>query len=219
MLAWQSYNEDVTAVFSKVHRSKEQIMKCPSSMILMVMLAAVFSFGCSSKQGGAESNAARHVAVEQVQLTDSLKASRIENLYFSAQPAMTDFAVLKDQGFVQVINMRRPSEHDEPAERYQVRFHRMRYDNLPFGPEDELTDAFVNKVFFAVSTNSTRGKVLIHCSTSNRAGMVAGAYVYKEDSFMQTRSVSKAQAKAIAKDAGMQSSMAPKLDTYLNSQP
>jgi uncharacterized protein (TIGR01244 family) len=98
-------------------------------------------------------------------------------LYFAGQPAQGDLEEYAKLGVKKVINLRMPAELEkagipEPA---LVKAAGMEYVNIPFGPEPP-TDADLKKIFAELKLASPDNKVLLHCGTSNRVGLVWALY-------------------------------------------
>lgn len=189
-------------------------MKTRNVLTIVLGVVALFSIACVQQKDGHSAKAAPHDAVKKVQLTDNLEGSHYKDIYFSRQPDMNDFESLKKQGFTHVINLRQPSEYDEAAERAKLQALGIEYDNIPFGPEDELTNEYIQKVTQAVMKDRHKGKTLVHCSSGNRVSLWVGGHFYKDHHF------TKAQAVETAKDAGMtKAPVEAKLEAYLATQP
>ena len=93
-------------------------------------------------------------------------------VYFAGQPATADLEQYARLGVRKVINLRMPAEmqaagFDEAA---AVKQAGMEYIHVPFGPQPP-TDDDLKKVF-AVLQGAGDGKVLLHCASSNRAGLM-----------------------------------------------
>jgi len=97
-------------------------------------------------------------------------------VYFAGQPTETDFAEYAKLGVKTVVNLRMPAEMEKVGfdEAATAKAAGIRYVNVPmtsaFPSEGELAK------IYAELENSGGGKVLMHCASSNRAGMVWAAY-------------------------------------------
>ena len=117
--------------------------------------------------------------------------------YFGGQPDAAAFQRLAEEAGIQtVINLRRPQElerldFDEPA---VVEALGMRYVNIPITP-DGFSAADVDR--FAAVLAETKGPVLLHCGSSNRAGGLWAAYL------AQHRSIDLDEAIRRGKTAGL----------------
>ena len=103
--------------------------------------------------------------------------------YFGGQPDAAAFERLaEDAGIQTIINLRRPQEleslaFDEPA---VVEALGMHYVNIPFTP-DGLSAEDVDRL--AAVLAETKGPVLLHCGSSNRAGGMWAAYLARHRGF------------------------------------
>jgi len=152
---------------------------------------------------------------EDVTLYDGLKAQKYSNIYFSGQPDLKKFSALKAQGFATVINLRQKDEgkYKEGTEKAAVESTDLKYINIPTKGSAPLTDEHVSKITKAIVDNRSNGKVLVHCSSGNRAAMWAGAHFFRDHGF------SKKEARRIAKKLGLNKDAPTKtLDSYLEGK-
>ena len=89
-------------------------------------------------------------------------------LYTAGQPAAGDWARLPGLGIVTVINLRPPEELQDRDEAAEVRAAGLAYVNIPIAGPDAVTPANARALQDAIA--AARGKVLVHCSSGNRAG-------------------------------------------------
>ena len=92
-------------------------------------------------------------------------------VYFAGQPGQADFEQYAKLGVKKVINLRMPAEmqaltFDEGA---AVKQAGMEYVSVPFGPQPP-TGGDLEKIYAALQSAGD-GKVLMHCASSNRAGL------------------------------------------------
>lgn len=99
-----------------------------------------------------------------------------EKIYFAAQPAETDFAEYKKRGVKTVVNLRTPAEMEKLGfdEAAAVKKAGMKYVNIPFGAEPP-TGADMDRLLTLLD-GAKKGKVLLHCASSNRVGYVWSVY-------------------------------------------
>lgn len=90
---------------------------------------------------------------------------------FAGQPGEKDFDEYAKLGVKKVINLRMPAEMQkvEFNEPEVVKKAGMEYISVPFGPEPP-TDEDLNRIY-AVLREAGGQKVLLHCASSNRAGL------------------------------------------------
>lgn len=97
-------------------------------------------------------------------------------VYFAGQPSQADLAEYAKLGVKTIVNLRMPAEtanlgFDEAA---VAKAAGMNYVSVPFGavmpPDGDLAK------IYAELNKAGAGKVLLHCASSNRAGMVWATY-------------------------------------------
>ena len=143
----------------------------------------------------------------------NIKANRYQNLYFSGQPGMDEFDILKKQGFVAVVNLRTREEFDEIREKIILDELNIRYINVPIDLNDPLTDDQVQTISQFVLSEDSNAKILVHCKSGNRVGVWVGAHFFKYKYF------SKDEALKIAVQMGLSTSQAlERLKDYLEAK-
>lgn len=147
---------------------------------------------------------------KKVDIATNLKAGQYQNIYFSGQPKLENFSELKENGFTTIINLRTKKEYAENEERAQVKSLGMNYYQIGI-KKAPLTDKFIDKVTAAVVKHRKKGKVLIHCSSGNRAGLWAGGHFYKDHGYSKEKSVKIGKELGITKEK-----IEKKLRKYLN---
>jgi uncharacterized protein (TIGR01244 family) len=167
------------------------------------MLGIFLSFGMQSGKQPSWAAGARVVPVAVGQAPNS--AAFGPQVYFAGQPSQSDLAEYAKLGVTTVVNLRMPAEmeklgFDEPA---AAKAAGMKYVSVPFGatmPGDgELAR------IYAELNKAGNGKVLLHCASSNRAGMVWAVYRGAQ------HGVSAEDAVAEGKAAGLKSPVLEKL--------
>ena len=98
------------------------------------------------------------------------------SVYFAGQPAESDLAAYAKLGVKTVVNLRSAQEmekvgYDEAAAASKAG---MKYIHVPTGGTAP-SDAELAKIFLALD-QSDSAKVLMHCASSNRVGMVWSIY-------------------------------------------
>ncbi len=99
-----------------------------------------------------------------------------KNVYFAGQPTQADLAEYAKLGVKTVVNLRMPAETEKLGfdEAAVVKAAGMSYVSVPFGAEMP-NDGALAKIY-AELNKAGSGKVLLHCASSNRAGMVWAVY-------------------------------------------
>lgn len=152
---------------------------------------------------------------QDVVLTPSLTAQKYTNIYFSAQPHLEDFQALRSKGFATIINLRQSKEdsYSEADERKVAERAQFNYVHIPMSGKEPLTDEIISKVTKAVVDHRSKGKVLIHCSTGNRAALWGGGHFYKDHGY------SKEDSMKVAKQLGLNEDVPLKnLENYLENK-
>jgi len=100
------------------------------------------------------------------------QADPFENLTVSGQPSLEQLQALSEEGFVMVINLRRPGEFDDFDEAVEVMGLGMTYVHIPVKNISSIDESEVQALHAAISSAS--GPVLLHCTVGWRAaGLLA----------------------------------------------
>jgi len=140
------------------------------------------------------------VKTEHLVIGDSLRASKVGDIYFSGQPTKEDLITLKSQGFSTVINLRNPKEHDEASEKSALERKGIKYYNIPFPEKLAISDAYTDDVFSTLERHKKTGKTLIHCSSGNRVAIWLGAHFYMHHKMSKEDSISTAKKLGLTKE-------------------
>jgi uncharacterized protein (TIGR01244 family) len=99
-----------------------------------------------------------------------------DRVYFAGQPSAKDLAEYAKLGVKTVVNLRMPNEMEGVGfnEAAVVKAAGMRYVSVPFGATMP-GDGELAKIYAELNKAGER-KVLLHCASSNRAGMVWAVY-------------------------------------------
>lgn len=124
------------------------------------------------------------------------KVTKLKHLYFSDQPDAVALKMAKEHGVVAVINLRSPQEMnwDEQAAAEELG---MRYYNIPLMTASPSFNPDVVAQIEQAVAEQGRNPVLLHCSSSNRAG--AWLAIHLADK----HDMDKDQAISIGRKAGM----------------
>jgi uncharacterized protein (TIGR01244 family) len=106
-------------------------------------------------------------------------SSYASKVYFAGQPEQADFAEYAKLGVKVVINLRMPAEMEKVSfnEAEAAKAAGLEYVSVPFG-STPVTDANLAKIYPYLAkagennNEENNNKVLLHCASSNRAGMV-----------------------------------------------
>ena len=123
------------------------------------------------------------------------QAEAFENVTVSGQPSLEQLQQLAGEGFVTVINLRRPGEFDEFDEAAEVAALGMTYVHIPIKNIKSIEEADAEALHAAIS--SANGPVLLHCTVGARASGLLGIERYL------LHGASPAEAQQIATDAHM----------------
>jgi len=110
---------------------------------------------------------------------DVRNLSRAGRFYFAGQPGEDAFDRFADQGVDVVVNLRSQQEVDALGfdESATVLDAGMTYVHIPVTP-DTFSTADVDR--FAEVLDRSEGKILVHCSSSNRVGGLWAAYLARK---------------------------------------
>ncbi len=150
-------------------------------LILIAVCAAVA--GCASKPVAVSAPPVAAAPAQQTAPPVSTyveKALKLDRVVIGGQPMNFDFASLKAAGVTRVVNLRTAEEmkivgYDEPA---ALAGEALAYRHVPLGgPEFPYTPAVLEA--FNAEMQATEGKVLLHCASGGRAGLVYAAWLVK----------------------------------------
>lgn len=129
-----------------------------------------------------------------------LPVTRAGEVYFSGQPSLPALADLRAQGVRHVVSLRDPGEREGFDEASEASWLGMEFTRIPVTPEavgQAELDAFARAI------EGSSGPVLVHCGTSNRAGMMWAAYLARD------RGVPLPRALELGRAAGMKPALEP----------
>ncbi|NRA65665.1 MAG: hypothetical protein HRU19_14345 [Pseudobacteriovorax sp.] len=190
--------------------------------LILICLPIVIQLSCThntiSTSGPGEtakSQQEKNHIEQQITIGKNLKASRYAEIYFSPQPSDEDILELKAQGFTKIINLRRSEEGDykESSERKAASRAGLAYTHIPTNPKIPITDEFIDKVTSVVKKHRGSGKILIHCSSGNRAGMWAGGHFHKDHNVSKQESLNLAKRLGLTKKPAIEN-----VEAYLKSK-
>lgn len=139
-------------------------------------------------------------------LAQAPNASNFENkVYFAGQPTAADLAEYARQGVKTVVNLRTAAEMEKTGfdEAAAVKAAGMRYLHVPIGSTPPA-DSELARIYTELA-KSGQQKVLLHCASSNRVGMVWAVFRGTQ------QGVAPAAALAEGKTAGLK---APNLEKF-----
>ncbi len=122
-------------------------------------------------------------------------------VYTAGQPGSTEWKSLRKRGITTVVNLRPMKEMGGRDEAKEVRAEGMTYIEVPIFTMQDINDVNAKKLKAAL--NAANGTpVLVHCASGNRVGGLMALMAAQEENMPA------AQALALGKAAGMQSSEA-----------
>jgi len=124
------------------------------------------------------------------------KVSKLKHLYFSDQPDAIALKQAKENGVVAVINLRGPKEIDWDEQAVTEGLG-MKYYNIPLITTSASFDPKVIAQIEAAVAAQGHQPVLLHCSSSNRAGAWLAIHL------VDKHQMDKEQALTIARRAGI----------------
>ena len=186
-------------------------METSMKHLVLLLLFPLF-FACAHKL--TKSEALKKVE-ENVEILPELKGAKYSNIYFSGQPPLKNMAELKLKGFSTVINLRQEKENVYFAseEEKAVKEAGLSYVHAPMKGSEPLSDTKLKEITEAVVAHRKEGKILVHCSSGNRAALWAGGH------FFSDHGSSKEEAFEIAKRLGLTNrSLQKNLKNYLENK-
>jgi len=170
---------------------------------MKIAVALAFAFAVVCGLGGCSqtlNQAPVHIAAPVEGVEGAPNLSRDGRFFFSAQPTPDGLRELANRGVVKVINLRRDSEMVDRVEFDEaavVDALGMTYVHMTFPSEgrDEWLEGFITEL------GETRGPVLIHCASSNRAGAVWGRYLRVKRGFSADDALLRAKAAGVGSES------------------
>ncbi len=133
---------------------------------------------------------------------------------YSAQPDRAALEELKELGVKTVINLRAPRE-DRVTFNNEKKFARelgMDFYSVPMLGDKAFDQGSIDQVYALYKQGKSNGKVLIHCSTGNRAAAWLAAHLFFHDGFSKEESIEVAQEKGLISEK-----MLEKISNYIES--
>lgn len=118
---------------------------------------AVFASGCA------------HAPMTTAIGTQTPLMQPLPGLFTAAQPAASDWALIKADGIRTVINLRTPGELKDRDEAAEVKAAGLRYLEIPVAGGEGINSANARLLHDALAPKHGGG-VLVHCASGNRAG-------------------------------------------------
>lgn len=140
------------------------------SLLTLGLLAFTAAFGM---QGGKQPAWTAGAEVAPVAVGQAPNSSSFgSHVYFAGQPSAADIAQYAKLGVKTIVNLRSPAEMERAGfdEAATANAAGIKYLNVPVG-STMPTDGDLAKIYAALN-RSGDGKVLMHCASSNRVGMV-----------------------------------------------
>lgn len=132
-----------------------------------------------------------------------------DRIYVAPQPSKKDLEAYKKAGIDLIVNLREEKEvkYNESAVAKKLG---LKYYNQPLMKGDDLREDSIDAVFKIIKDNKGK-KVLIHCSSGNRAAAWFGAHMKKHHNWTNEKSIHMAEQMGLTK-----LEMKKKLLKYLN---
>ncbi|MBI2686850.1 MAG: protein tyrosine phosphatase family protein [Acidobacteria bacterium] len=171
------------------------------SLILAVCAAATLFAQPAAQPAWTADAKVASVAVGQAPNSSSFGS----HVYFAGQPTEADFAAYAKLGVKTVVNLRTPAEMERVSfdEANTAKAAGLKYMNVPVGSSLPL-DGELAKIYEELNKAGNE-KVLLHCASSNRVGMIWSLYRNSQ------HGVPAEQALAEGKTAGLKSPALEKL--------
>ncbi|MDF1741347.1 MAG: DUF3365 domain-containing protein [Verrucomicrobiales bacterium] len=107
--------------------------------------------------------------VTETTLGETKTVHQVGDLFLGSQPEADDWKAIKEKGIKTVLSLRHPGETDFD-DKQMVEAHGMRFLNIPWNGEDELTDEVFDQVRATLQT--AEHPMLLYCGSSNRSAGV-----------------------------------------------
>jgi protein tyrosine phosphatase (PTP) superfamily phosphohydrolase (DUF442 family) len=136
----------------------------------------------------------------------------VKHLYISSQPDAETFAIARKRGVSRVINLRDPaeSEWDEENTAEQAG---LGYYNVPIAGKGQSFNADAINQISALVKQHKDEKILLHCSSGNRASAWLAIHLVKDHEFSTDNAIS------LAKQTGLTSPVIEvRVNQYLQEQ-
>ena len=145
---------------------------------------------CSGDEVGTE---VAEVAEQQVAEPAFRNAILVDDALAGGQPSADELAMLAEQGYGTVINMRMPDEDGTTAEAAEALG--MNYVSLPIDGTAGLTEE--NAIAFAELLGELEGPAVVHCGSGNRVGAMYALKAFYVDG------MSAEEALVVGQEAGL----------------
>lgn len=126
------------------------------------------------------------------------KVVSINQLFISSQPDADTFVIAREKGVKTVINLRQPNEFDWD-EKKVANQEGLSYFNIPINATGKSFDPHTIDQISTLVTQHKDQKILLHCSSGNRASAWLALYLANEHSMPIEKSIS------LAKQVGLTS--------------
>lgn len=146
-------------------------MKGTMSFVMLVVAASAMLTGCATTLDRTQIGMAQRIELDSAQ-PEFNNLYHDGEFYFAGQPTQAGLQRMQDEGVTTIINLRLDNEmaervsFDEPA---LVEELGMTYVSLPMSTG---TYSMENVDALAEALSGVKGKVLLHCGSSNRVGVL-----------------------------------------------
>jgi uncharacterized protein (TIGR01244 family) len=163
-------------------------------LTLAAALWACLAAGCASSLQDAPIGHAQPVPEWSGQFNN---AFRDGDVIFTGRPANEGFYAAAGAGVTVVVDLLPPAEQQD-TEQATVERLGMRYVSIPITPAT-FSESDVER--FAEVLGSTRGPVLVHCSSSNRSGGLWAAYLVRDRGFAIDDAIERGREAGLSRDS------------------
>jgi uncharacterized protein (TIGR01244 family) len=175
------------------------MMKRTLTLAFVVMAASSF-VGCATTHDRAPFGTAQRVQLDPAQ-------PEFKNLYhdgdffFAGQPTPAGMRMMAEEGVTTVINLRLDKEmservnFDEPAMAKELG---MKYVSLPMSTG---TYSMENVDALEEALQHAKGKVLLHCGSSNRVGVLWANHLHRHHGFSLDKAIARGNAAGMTRDS------------------
>jgi len=141
------------------------------ALALSIALSACNSSSDSARSSTTNTGSANNTArIETIEIGDIPRLHAFGDVLLAGQPSADDFALLDDQGYKTIINLRRPEEKIGFDQARLLADLDIDYIHIPWNGPDELSDQVFDQLRELLTT--AERPLVLHCASANRVGAV-----------------------------------------------
>jgi len=168
----------------------------------MLIIAVFLAAGCTTTaKDDPEIERALSVADWRVEFNNAYRDGRY---YFAGAPTLEGLRLASEEGVEVVVDLLAAQEQPQRVpfdEAQRVQRLGMAYHHIPVTPE---TFSVEDVDRFAAIVSSSTGPILVHCSSSNRAGGLWAAYLHRHRGYTLNEAIDTGMAAGLRRDSMIQ---------------